>query len=64
MDIEDKANNIFLQFYSSLVLMDELHEVIRIKNLAVKMAIIHVKITKDNDYFEIIKHLKKINDDK
>ena len=64
MNIEDKANNIFLQFYSSLVLMDELHEVIRIKNLAVKMAIVHVNLVKDDDYCNIIKHLKKINDDK
>jgi hypothetical protein len=64
MQLEDKANNIFLEFYSSLVLMDELHEVIRIKDLAIEMAIIHVKITKDNDCIEIIKHLKKINNDR
>ena len=64
MQLEDKANNIFLEFYSSLIVMDELHEVIRIKDLAIKMAIIHVKITKDNDHIEIIKHLKKINNDR
>jgi hypothetical protein len=60
MNIEDKANNIFLEFYSILVLMDELYDVIRIKDLAVKMAIVHVNLVKDNDYIKIIKHLKKI----
>ena len=60
MNIEDKANNIFLEFYSILVLMDELYDVIRIKDLAVKMAIVHVNLVKDNDYVKIIKHLKKI----
>ena len=60
MTSEDKANNIFLEFYSILVLMDELYDVIRIKDLAVKMAIVHVNLVKDNDYIKIIKHLKKI----
>jgi hypothetical protein len=64
MNIEDKANNIFLQFYSVLILMDELYDVIRISDLAIKMAIVHVNLVKDDDYIKIIKQLKKMKNDK
>lgn len=60
MTSEDKANNIFLEFYTHLVVMDELFEVVVIKELAIKMAIVHVNIVKDNNYLDIIKHLKEI----
>lgn len=60
MTSEDKANNIFLEFYTHLVVMDELFEVVVIKELAIKMAIVHVNIVKDNDYLDIIKHLRAI----
>ena len=57
---KDKANNIFLEFYTHLVVMDELFEVVVIKELAIKMAIVHVHIVKDDDYLDIIKHLRAI----
>jgi len=60
MTSEDIANNIFLEFYTHLVVMDELFEVVVIKELAIKMAIVHVNIVKDNDYLDIIKHLRAI----
>ena len=60
MTSKDKANNIFLEFYTHLVVMDELFEVVVIKELAIKMAIVHVNIVKDNDYLDIIKHLRAI----
>jgi hypothetical protein len=60
MTSKDKANNIFLEFYSHLVVIDELYEVIVIVELAVKMAIVHVNLVKDSDYLEVIKHLKEI----
>ena len=60
MTSEDKANNIFLEFYTHLIVMDELFEVVVIKELAIKMAIVHVNIVKDNDYLDIIKHLRAI----
>lgn len=60
MTSKDKANNIFLEFYTHLVVMDELFEVIVIKELAIKMAIVHVNIVKDSDYLDIIKHLRAI----
>jgi hypothetical protein len=64
MNIEDKANNIFLEFYSVLILMDELYDVIRISDLAIKIAIVHVNLVKDDDYIKIIKQLKKMKNDK
>jgi hypothetical protein len=60
MTSKDKANNIFLEFYSHLVVIDELYEAVVIVELAVKMAIVHVNIVKDEDYLEVIKHLKGI----
>ena len=60
MTSKDKANNIFLEFYSHLVLIDELHEAVVIVELAVKIAIVHVNLVKDEDYLEVIKHLKEI----
>jgi hypothetical protein len=60
MTSKDKANNIFLEFYSHLVIIDELYEAVVIVELAVKMAIVHVNIVKDEDYLEVIKHLKGI----
>jgi hypothetical protein len=60
MTSKDKANNIFLEFYSHLVVIDELYEVVVIVELAVKMAIVHINIVKDEDYLEVIKHLKEI----
>jgi len=60
MTSKDKANNIFLEFYSHLVIIDELYEAVVIVELAVKMAIVHVNIVKDEDYLEVIKHLKEI----
>ena len=60
MTSKDKANNIFLEFYTHLVVMDELFEVVVIKELAIKMAIVHVNIVKDSDYLDIIKHLRAI----
>ena len=60
MTSKDKANNIFLEFYTHLVVMDELFEVVVIKELAIKMAIVHVNIVKDDDYRDIIKHLRAI----
>jgi hypothetical protein len=60
MTSKDKANNIFLEFYSHLVVIDELYEAVVIVELAVKMAIIHVNLVKDEDYLEVIKHLKEI----
>lgn len=60
MTSKDKANNIFLEFYSHLVLMDELYEAVVIVDLAVKMAIVHVNLVKDEDYLEVIKHLKEM----
>ena len=60
MTSKDKANNIFLEFYTHLVVMDELFEVVVIKELAIKMAIVHVNLEKDNDYRDIIKHLRAI----
>ena len=60
MTSENIANNIFLEFYTHLVVMDELFEVVVIKELAIKMAIVHVNIVKDNDYLDIIKHLRAI----
>ena len=57
---KDKANNIFLEFYSHLVVIDELYEAVVIVELAVKMAIVHVNLVKDEDYLEVIKHLKEI----
>jgi len=60
MTSKDKANNIFLEFYSHLVVIDELYEAVVIVELAVKMAIVHVNIVKDEDYLEVIKHLKEI----
>jgi hypothetical protein len=50
MTSKDKANNIFLEFYSHLVIIDELYEAVVIVELAVKMAIVHVNIVKDEDY--------------
>jgi hypothetical protein len=60
MTSKDKANTIFLEFYSHLVLMDELYEAVNIVDLAVKMAIVHVNIVKDENYFEVKKHLKEM----
>jgi hypothetical protein len=60
MTSKDKANNIFLEFYSHLILIDELHEAVVIVELAVKIAIVHVNLVKDEDYLEVIKHLKEI----
>lgn len=60
MTSKDKANNIFLEFYSHLVIIDELYEAVVIVELAIKMAIVHVNIVKDEDYLEVIKHLKGI----
>lgn len=60
MTSKDKANNIFLEFYSHLVVIDELYEAVVIVELAVKMAIVHVNLVKDSDYLEVIKHLKEI----
>ena len=60
MTSKDKANNIFLEFYSHLVVIDELYEAVVIVELAIKMAIVHVNIVKDEDYLEVIKHLKGI----
>ena len=60
MTSKDKANNIFLEFYSHLILMDELYEAVNIVDLAVKMAIVHVNLVKDEDYLEIKKHLKEM----
>jgi hypothetical protein len=60
MTSKDKANNIFLDFYSHLVVIDELYEAVVIVELAVKMAIVHVNLVKDEDYLEVIKHLKEI----
>lgn len=60
MTSKDKANNIFLEFYSHLVLMDELYEAVVIVDLAVKMAIVHVNLVKDEDYLEVRKHLKEM----
>lgn len=60
MTSKDKANNIFLEFYSHLVIIDELYEAVVIVELAIKMAIVHVNIVKDEDYLEVIKHLKEI----
>jgi len=60
MTSKDKANNIFLEFYSHLVVIDELYEAVVIVELAVKMAIVHVNLVKDEDYLEVIKYLKEI----
>jgi hypothetical protein len=60
MTSKDKANNIFLEFYSHLVVIDELYEAVVIVELAVKMAIVHVNLVKDEDYLEVIKYLKGI----
>jgi hypothetical protein len=60
MTSKDKANNIFLEFYSHLIVIDELYEAVVIVELAIKMAIVHVNIVKDEDYLEVIKHLKEI----
>jgi hypothetical protein len=60
MTSKDKANNIFLEFYSHLVVIDELYEAVVIVDLAIKMAIVHVNLVKDEDYLEVIKHLKEI----
>jgi hypothetical protein len=60
MTSKDKANNIFLEFYSHLVIIDELYEAVVIVELAVKMAIVHVNLVKDEDYLEVIKYLKEI----
>jgi hypothetical protein len=60
MTSKDKANNIFLEFYSHLVIIDELYEAVVIVELAVKMAIVHVNLVKDEDYLEVIKHLKEM----
>jgi hypothetical protein len=60
MTCKDKANNIFLEFYSHLVVIDELYEAVVIVELAVKMAIVHVNLVKDEDYLEVIKYLKEI----
>ena len=60
MTSKDKANNIFLEFYSHLVIIDELYEAVVIVELAIKMAIVHVNIVKDEDYLEVIKHLKEM----
>jgi hypothetical protein len=60
MTSKDKANNIFLEFYSHLVVIDELYEAVVIVDLAIKMAIVHVNLVKDEDYLEVIKHLKEM----
>lgn len=60
MTSKDKANNIFLEFYSHLVVIDELYEAVVIVDLAIKMAIVHVNLVKDSDYLEVIKHLKEM----
>jgi hypothetical protein len=60
MTSKDKANNIFLEFYSHLVIIDELYEAVVIVELAVKMAIVHVNLVKDEDYLVVIKYLKGI----
>ena len=60
MTSKDKANNIFLEFYSHLVVIEELYEAVVIVDLAIKMAIVHVNLVKDEDYLEVIKHLKGI----
>ena len=60
MTSKDKANNIFLEFYSHLVVIEELYEAVVIVELAVKMAIVHVNLVKDEDYLEVIKHLKEM----
>lgn len=60
MTFEDKANNIFLEFYSKLVVIDELYEAVVIKDLAKDMAILHVRLTKDANAKEIIFHINEI----
>jgi hypothetical protein len=60
MTSKDKANNIFLEFYSHLVVIDELYEAVVIVDLAIKMAIVHVNLVKDEDYLEVRKHLKEM----
>jgi hypothetical protein len=60
MTSKDKANNIFLEFYSHLVVIEELYEAVVIVDLAIKMAIIHVNLVKDEDYLEVRKHLKEM----
>jgi hypothetical protein len=60
MTSKDKANNIFLEFYSHLVVIEELYEAVVIVELAVKMAIVHVNLVKDEDYLEVRKHLKEM----
>jgi hypothetical protein len=60
MTSKDKANNIFLEFYSHLVVIEELYEAVVIVDLAIKMAIVHVNLVKDEDYLEVRKHLKEM----
>ena len=60
MTSKDKANNIFLEFYSHLVVIEELYEAVVIVELAIKMAIVHVNLVKDEDYLEVRKHLKEM----
>lgn len=62
MTSKDIANNIFLEFYSWLIVIDELFEAVVIRDLAKKMAIVHVNLVKDyyDNYAEIIQHIKDI----
>jgi len=60
MTSKDKANNIFLEFYSHLVVIEELYEAVVIVDLAIEMAIVHVNLVKDEDYLEVRKHLKEM----
>lgn len=56
----DEAYNIFLEFYSKLVCIDELYEAVHIKELAKDMAIIHIRITNAHNANELIHHIKEI----
>lgn len=56
----DEAYNIFLEFYSKLVCIDELYEAVSIKELAKDMAIIHIRIANADNANELINHIKEI----
>ena len=65
IDIKDEANKILLEYYSMLVVEEDLFDAIIILELAKKMAKVHINLLKRNsdnkDYYnDLIKEIEII----
>lgn len=65
IEIKDEANKILLEFYSTLVVEEDLFDAVIILELAKKMAKVHVNLLKrssnNKDYYdELIKEIEII----